>query len=420
MKRILLFLVLITCMVSMVFAAGEKEASASSAEGTEISFWNGFTASDGDILREIFDRFNAENPQDIKIDMDIMPWGNMLEKLAVSVSTKTGPTLILLGLENIPEYSQSGALLSLNDFWEWSGLDKDNYSPNVLKAFQYNNNTYGIPMQYNSHYLYWNKDLFREAGLDPETPPKNFSEFIEYAERLSDPAKEQYGYAFAADSAVITNFLWSNGGDWITADNTKSAINSPEAIQVFKMFQDFTKNKISPTGMTGADLDNLFYAGKVAMYINGPWLIAGCREKGIDFGIGSIPASDSGNKEFIGTGVAFMITSSATKEQKIAAYEVIKYWLSKDILKEWTLRNGFPAWSQEVLDDPEVQENLIQSELGTITQYTRIPFEGLPESTQILSDYVNPILEQLTYLRISPSEAAAKMEEGINKVLSNR
>jgi multiple sugar transport system substrate-binding protein len=236
---------------------------------------------------------------------------------------------------------------------------------------------------------------------------------------LTEPEKEQYGYAFAADSAVITNFLWSNGGDWLTADNTKAAINSPEAIQVLKMFQDFSKNKISPTGMSGADIDNLFYAGKVAMYINGPWLIAGCREKGIDFGIGSIPASDSGNKEFIGTGVAFMITSSATPEQKIAAYEVIKYWLSKDILKEWTLRNGFPAWSQEVLNDPEVQKNAIQKELGMITQYTRIPFKGVPESSQILSDYVNPILEQLTYLKISPSEAVAKMEEGINKVLNN-
>jgi multiple sugar transport system substrate-binding protein len=262
--------------------------------------------------------------------------------------------------------------------------------------------------------------MFREAGLDPEKPPKNFSEFIEYAEKLSEPAKEQYGYAFAADSAVITNFLWSNGADWLTSDNKKSAINSPEAIQVFQMFQDFSKNKISPTGMTPADLDNLFYAGKVAMYINGPWLIAGCREKGIDFGIGSIPASDTGHKEFVGTGVAFMITSSATQEQKIAAYEVIKYWLSKDILKEWTMRNGFPAWSQEVLDDPEVQKNEIQAELGKITQYTRVPFEGLPESSQILSDYVNPILEQLTYLEISPSEAAAKMEEGINKVLKNK
>ncbi len=121
MKRILLFLVLITCMVGMVFAAGGKEEAATASEGTEITFWNGFTASDGDILREIIDRFNDENPQNIKVDMDIMPWANMLEKLAVSVSTKTGPTLILLGLENIPEYSQSGALLPLNDFWEWSG-----------------------------------------------------------------------------------------------------------------------------------------------------------------------------------------------------------------------------------------------------------------------------------------------------------
>jgi multiple sugar transport system substrate-binding protein len=400
------------------FCGGSKDSGGTAAgKETAITFWNGFTASDGDILREIYDRFNKENTKKIKVAMDIMPWANMLEKLAVSVSTKTGPTLILLGIENIPEYSQSGGILPLDDFWTRSGLNKANYAQNVLETFTYKGGTYGIPMQYNTHYLYWNKDLFKEAGLDPDRPPKTISELKEYAKKLTKPEKEQYGFGFPADSVYITNFLWSNGGDWLTRDNKRSAFNSSTSVEVLRMLQDFAKMKATPLGMSGGDLDNLLYAGKLAMYMNGPWLINGCRQKGLNFGIDSIPAADNGNKQFAGTGVAFMVTSSANAEQKTAAYECIKYWLSKDVLKEWTLRNGVPAWSQEVIDDQDVKNDPIQKVLGPLSAHGRVPFAEMPESGQIIADYLNPLFEQLVYQKITPESCAQKMEEGINTVL---
>ena len=421
--RFLAVLLVMFVFSQQLFCGGSKESRTveqGETDGVSITFWNGFTASDGDILRDIYTRFNEENDKNITVEMDIMPWGNMLEKLAVSVSTKTGPTLILLGIENIPEYSQSGALLPLDDFWEWSGLEKSNYAGNVLETFMYKGGTYGIPMQYNLHYLYWNKDLFEKAGLDPEKPPKNFSEFIEYAEKLTDPSKEQYGFAFPASSMYINNFLWSNGGDWLNSGMTESVFNSEESLEVLRMLRGFSEDKVTPLGMGGGDLDNLFYAGKVAMYMNGPWLINGCKEKGLNFGIGSIPSADDGNKEFPGTGVAFMITSSATPEQKEAAYECIKYWLSKDVLKEWTLKNGFPAWSDEVLEDPDIVADPIQKVLGPLSQYGRLPFPGLPESSIMIADYINPLFEQMLYEEISPEECAEQIEEGINTVLAGR
>ena len=102
-------------------------------------------------------------------------------------------------------------------------------------------------------------------------------------------------------------------------------------------------------------------AGQLGMYINGPWLINGCREAGLNFGIGAVPAANDGNLQVPGGGCAFMVTSSADEAQKEACYEAMKYWLSKDVLKEWSIKNGFPAWSQEVLADPEIQADEIQN-----------------------------------------------------------
>jgi len=423
--RILALTAVVFLLSQAAFCGGSKERtetpnSAAAAEPIEVVFWNGFTASDGDVLRDIYDRFNQQNTKNISVTMDIMPWGNMLEKLAVSISTNTGPTLILLGVESISEYSASGGLLPLDDFWKWSGLDTSKFAQNVIDTFKYEGTTYGIPMQYSTHYLYWNKDLFVEAGLDPERPPETFSEFIDYARKLTNAEKEQYGFGFPAGNIYITNFLWSNGGDWLTENLSQSAINSPEAVEVLTMLQNFATEGVTPLGMTGMDLDNLFYAGKVAMYMNGPWLINGCRTKGMNFGIGSIPAADNGFKQFPGTGVAFMVTSSATDEQKIAAYECIKNWLSKDVLKEWTLKNGFPAWSSEVLADAEVQNDPIQNVLGPLSKYGRLPFPGMPESGRIAADYLDPLFEQLMYGKITPQACAQKMEAGINAVLAGK
>lgn len=387
-------------------------------DGVTIKFWNGFTASDGDILREIYDRFNAENDKGIAVEMDIMPWDNLFEKLAPALATDTAPALLLLGSERIPEYAASSGIVALDDFWGWSGLDENNYLDNVKEAFILDGIIYGIPMQYNTQYLYWNKDIFTEAGLDPEAPPVTFDEMVTYAEAMTDASKEQYGMGIALLNPNVTNFLWSNGGDWLNNEQTEAVCNSPETIEVLTMLQGIFENGYSPIGMTGADLDNLLWAGQLGMYINGPWLINGCREAGLNFGIGAVPAANDGNLQVPGGGVAFMVTSSADEAQKEACYEAMKYWLSKDVLKEWSLKNGFPPFSQEVIDDPEIQSDEILNTLGPLTQYGRLPFAGMPEYSQIAGDYLDPLYEQLMYGEITPEDCAAQMEEGINAVLS--
>jgi len=397
-----------------------NNSSSDSKKTVRIKFWNGFTASDGDILREIFDRFNEQNDKGIFVEMDIMPWANLLEKLAPALATGTAPALLLLGSEYIPEYAESGGIIPIEDFWDWSKLNRSNYEQNVQDTFMYKGIYYGIPMQYNTMYLYWNKDLFKEAGLDPEKPPKTFDELKEYAALLTNKNKQQYGFGIATGHSNITNFLWSNGGDWLNGEQTEAACNSPEMIEVLKMLRDFAVSGVTPVGMSGAELDNLLMAGQLGWYINGPWLINGCRQNNLNFGIGAVPAANDGHLQVPGGGCAFMVTSSASEEEKIAAYECIKYWLSKDVLKEWSIRNGFPAWSKEVLEDEEIKKDEIQSVLGPLSKYGRLPFAGMPEYNQIANEYLDPLFEQLMYGQITPEECARMMADGINSILRKK
>jgi len=112
-----------------------------------------------------------------------------------------------------------------------------------------------------------------------------------------------------------------------------------------------------------------------------------------------------------------MVTSSASEAEKIAAYECVKYWLSPEIMKEWSIRNGFPAFSLEILDDPEVQKDPILNVLSPLSVYGRLPFKGMPEYSQIANEFLDPLFEQLMYGRMTPERCASEMEAGINKIL---
>ena len=79
------------------------------------------------------------------------------------------------------------------------GIDKSNFYENVLAKSYIDDALYGVPMQYNVQYLYYNKDLFTEAGLDPENPPTTLDELREAAIACTDPSKNQYGLGLPTD-----------------------------------------------------------------------------------------------------------------------------------------------------------------------------------------------------------------------------
>lgn len=148
----------------------DNQAAGETASGEKITlqFWNVFTGSDGDILREIVDNYNKTNTDNIEIQMDIMPNDQLQQKLPAAIATNTAPDFVLFGVENIAPYVSNDSLEDISDFWDVTGVDKSNILENVLELSHVDGKLYGAPMQYNVSYLYWNKDLFREAGLDPE------------------------------------------------------------------------------------------------------------------------------------------------------------------------------------------------------------------------------------------------------------
>lgn len=415
MKRLfkVFCLILVFALVSTTILAAKEDKKVT------ITFWNGFTGSDGEILKEIVKDFNQKQHGAIEIKMDIMPRAVLFQKLPPAIATKTAPSFILMDPVDVPQYVANGSLKSLNNFWATTGLKEKDYLPNVLKLMKYHEKYYLLPMQTNLIYLYWNKDLFKTAGLDPERPPQSLTELGNYAIKLTNSEKSQFGLGLPVKGAPVfwTSFIWNNGGEFIDLKKKKSLFNSPANIQTLEWLQDLAVNqKVSPKGATGSDLDNLMFSGKLGMYINGPWLVNGLKNNHINFGIAA-PPKGTARQQVVAGGMGFAIPSCTRPDEVKAVYKFIKYWMSPEILKEWSLKNGFPAWSYAVMNDPEIKADPVQSVITPLGTLGRGYTLGLKNAPAIDNDAIWPMIEALLAGAEKPSDAAKKTSAKIDSIL---
>ena len=306
-------------------AKAEKDGGSDAGEGITLTVWAPFTGSDGDVLREIIDNYNETNTDNITVQIDIMDNDTLQTKFETAVSTGTGPSFVLVGIEYLHQYEENGLIEDISDFWDTMGIDESNFYENVLAKSYIDDALYGVPMQYNVQYLYYNKDLFTEAGLDPENPPTTLDELREAAIACTDPSKNQYGLGLPTDYGYYCEYLWANGGDVINEDATQNLLNSEENIATLEWIQKLaTEDGVSPEGLTAADADTMFQSGQLAMYTSGPWNINGLTQLGLNYGITAIPGGSDGAYSPEG-GCSYMLTKGADEQTKEAVYKFMAY-----------------------------------------------------------------------------------------------
>lgn len=409
-----LFMSLCGCGNSNALGEAENSVNTKDGNGTTIEFWNSFTGSDGDVLREIVDRYNSENKDGITVKMDVMPSSSLSEKLPAAVATKTAPALVAISPADMVNYSNNDVLESVDDFFEATGVDKSNFSESSLNLFKHNDKQMLIPLQIQSTFFYWNKELFKEAGLDPEKPPTTWEEVAEYAGVLTDESKNQYGFGMPVSGAPtwFNAMFLSAGGSAVDLENRKSTLNSPENLEVLKEIQDLAVNKkVTPKGATGTDTDNLLYSGKLAMYVNGPWIINSLKESGIDYGISLMPSNTC-----ILDGMGFGIMSGTPQEEKDAAYKFMAYWNTEEVCKEWSLRNGFPPYLNSLASDKEILSDSNLSTTVNMAETGKLWLPGLEESAKIDSDILFPMIEAIQSGQ-DCSEELKKASDAIDNLL---
>ena len=328
--------------------AGEEKTY----EPTTLTFWNGFTSTDGEVLQQIVDDFNASNEWNITIEMDVMPWATFNEKLPAAIAAGNAPDFVLCSSGYYAPYVEAGSFQDVSDFYELPEVNADDFDKNVVDLLYYDDVCVGVPMQMVSHYFYWDKDLYEAAGLDPESPPETFEELVENAKLLTDKSKNQYGFCVPVNNNVTAQYtMYAYGGGYVNEDETEAVFNSEENVKAFETLK--TLYECSPKDSD----DNTYISGQLAQFINGPWIINGLRENEINYGVKAVPACTGVKQDAAVIPVGFSIPKTTSEEHKELVYKFVNYWNTEEICTKWTKECGTPAYllsaQANFADDPQ-------------------------------------------------------------------
>ena len=313
-----------------------------------LKFWNGLTGGDKATVDKLVAEFNASH-KDITVTSDPMPWDVFYQKLLTSVSSGSGPDFVAMDAGQIPKFAHSGVLQPVDDFYGTKQVDPSVLVPAAVQASVFEGKNYGVPLETAPLMLFWNKTLFKKAGLDPDVPPATWAQFEQDAAKLTQDANhdgkpEQYAIALA-DHETIPMYpvlIWQGGGGVVSQDGKKATLDDPATIAAVTHWVNLVRDKkISPIGLGGADADKLFQTQKAAMEIVGPWTTTTFAQAGVDYGVTMPFAGTKARATSAGvTSLALTSTNAATKK---AAYTFFSFWNSKSSQIALAKGTGFPT-----------------------------------------------------------------------------
>jgi sn-glycerol 3-phosphate transport system substrate-binding protein len=205
--------------------------------------------------------------------------------------------------------------------------------------------TWGIPFQRSTAVQYWNKDLFRKAGLDPEKPPATWDEVISVAAQAQAQGGADWGIGIPSSSSWLYQAMALENGATLAAPDGKSTqLDSSEAIEALQWYADLSLvHKVQAPGVIASGtLPQAFFEGKFAMM----WQSTGSLTYVLDnapfeVGVAMLPAN---KQKGVATGGANLyVFASAAEEQQNAAFRLIKFLTEPEQAAKWTIATGYVA-----------------------------------------------------------------------------
>lgn len=372
--------------------------------------------------------FEAKHPN-IKINMQSMHWGSEYElRLRTELAAGNHPDIMAIDSPNLALYANSGALLSIDSFMKEEGDIKD-IPEGVLKGLTYKDEIYLAPIVESSIALFYNMNLFREAGIPfPSANPENpmtWDEVLEIAKKINNPAKGVIGIDPAQGFNVGEGpayfkmpILWQFGADVISPDGSTAEgyLNSPEALKALQFYQDlYFKHGVATVEMPPAP----FETDKLGMTILGSWAISELQQTpgfvlGEDYGVAPMP---KGQYQVVPNGGWALGISSRTKHPE-EAWEFVKFATGYDGLKMFVEISGdLPARYSVARDFPELNEYPKNIFVQQDQNYSKS--RPVTPAYPVISEAIKDLFEDVGLDGMDVEEAANLAVEKINNGLKD-
>lgn len=419
------------CMTSALMFAGcggsTSNTSTTNDKVVEIEYWH--VASDsfgGQTVRELVDDFNKTHPN-IKVTEKFNPdmYKGLTQNLQASLASGQTPDVVQMGWNFLNYAHENFENEDINKIFAKAGdsnFINDTFEPNIARLAQTAEGTQvGVPYSLSVPVLYYNPDIFKAAGLDPNTPPKTWEEVQQYAQQIKNatgtPAFFMQEYA---DTWTNQALVESNGGTMLIQKDGKwqAGFDTPEAAQGYQVIADMIK---AGTGLHATNEEGFqsFTSGKLAMVATTIGKRANF-EKSSQFKVMTTTFPAFGSKPVkVPAGGNFLMILSKDEAKQKAAVEFIKYLESAENLTKWDTGTGYLP-PRKNMDKEGPYKKLIDENdnikkamamLPNVTPWVSFPGQNGLQAEQVLIDARDVILNGSQSATEALHQAALKINE---------
>lgn len=327
-----------------------------------LTFWHSMSDYQKPIIDKLVADFNRSHDG---IEVKAIFQGSYDEtvtKLKAALLAGKGPDIAQVNIEHIQIFSKDGSLQDLTDLISNDPtLSAEDFVESFWQTIIRDGKPYALPFNISALMLFYNKDHFEAAGLDPNKPPKNWEELEEYARKLtirksSDSRPSQYGLLWGVDTMFyqFEPLVWQNGGEIFNEDMTECIINSAEGIEALETWKRWFAEGLSPADLTIDEGIQSFTMGRISM---GPMTSGGIRYalENIPWDLGVAPLPEGKQKATTLGGGSLSIMSGLSEEKVKAAWTFIKWMVSEKNTLFWYEGTGYMPVLKSAMDSLEIQ-----------------------------------------------------------------
>lgn len=372
------------------------------------------------LVADMLSQFGQKYP-DVTVKQEPVAWADHMTKLVIQVQGATPPDAARIAEADVMPLAEMGALVPITGQQALAELAA--VPDNVRQAVQYDGKDYLFIADATMDVLGWNTELFEQAGLDPNQPPKSWDELVTYAKKLTNKDKDQYGWGMLSDTSEsstrrVLQWMLSAGAELFSPDGKEVIINSPEGVHGLEFWANLAlEHGVVPPGFPGAsyqDVVTAYAQRKVAMWTCGPINISVAEGKSAGIKkatkLGAMP--DPWRPPLRPTGYVVL---AGGKNQR-AAMALASYLGSKDMIKRWCLEGYVVPARSDVAAMPEfTSDPLLSAAAALVPKSVKAP--QLHPMYAKISPQLNNALQSVLTKQATAKQALDTMAEKANAIL---
>lgn len=348
-KMILVVMLILGLMVGCTSANADEENAV-------ITFMN-FSSSGAneEVLKEMVDGFMADNPN-IKVEIQTYGYADYFDQLATKIAGGSAPDVFELNIENFRAYAEKDAIIELDTLLSENNIDVSAIHPKAIDAFKVDGKQFGLPTKFSNVVMFYNQDLFDQAGIAYPDETWTWAEELEAAKAIKALGNDYFGVFRPIQTHEFYKTVAQNGGGMMNSDQSEFTLNSPENIEALQMMIDRRNvSNVTPTAdqMGGMGDWDLFKSGRLGMLVTGIWAFGDFTEN-IDFTWDIVvePGIEQKATHFFSDSVVV----SKSSEHEAAAAKFAAYIASSPVVAERRLEAN---WDLPVVLTDEVVDKYL-------------------------------------------------------------